>query len=68
MNAKYRAGERVELRLELVYEQYYEIRVGDEYAVQIGSESPWVIFAFIMPEGDVSVEITEVSVDIPGAP
>ncbi|MBQ2805574.1 MAG: hypothetical protein IJF08_00840 [Clostridia bacterium] len=68
LNAKYRAGERVELRLELVYEQYYEIRVGDEYAVQIGSQSPWVIFAFIMPEGDAYVEITEVSVDIPGAP
>lgn len=68
LNAKYRAGERVELRLELVYEQYYEIRVGDEYAVQIGSESPWVIFAFIMPEGDAYVEITEVGVDIPGAP
>lgn len=68
LNAKYRAGERVELRLELVYEQYYKIRVGDEYAVQIGSESPWVIFAFIMPEGDAYVEITEVGVDIPGAP
>ena len=68
LNAKYHAGERVELRLELVYEQYYKIRVGDEYAVQIGSESPWVIFAFIMPEGDAYVEITEVGVDIPGAP
>lgn len=68
LNANYRAGERVELRLELVYEQYYKIRVGDEYAVQIGSESPWVIFAFIMPEGDAYVEIDEVGVDIPGAP
>ncbi len=69
LNAKYRAGERVELRLELVYEQYYEVTVGDERVVQIGSESPWVIFAFIMPEGDAYVEITEVGVDIlPGAP
>lgn len=68
LNAKYRAGERVELRLELVYEQYYEVIVGDDRAVQIGSDSPWVIFAFIMPDGDAYVEITEVSVEIPGAP
>ncbi len=68
LNAKYRAGERVELRLELVYEQYYEVIVGDDRAIQIGSDSPWVIFAFIMPDGDAYVEITEVSVEIPGAP
>ena len=67
INTKYRAGERVELRLQLVYEQYYEVTVGNETAVIIGNEDTYVIYAFIMPEGDAHVQIKEVSVEIPSA-
>lgn len=68
LNTKYRAGERVEIRLQLVYEQYYEVTVGDEKAVMIGNEDTYVIYVFIMPEGDAHVQIKEVSVEIPSAP
>ena len=64
-STKYRAGERVELRLQLVYEQYYEVTAGDEKAVMIGSDDNYVIYAFIMPEGDADVDIKEISVEIP---
>ena len=67
LNTKYRAGERVEIRLQLVYEQYYEVTVGDEKAVMIGNEDTYVIYVFIMPEGDAHVQIKEVSVEIPSA-
>ena len=65
LNTKYRAGERVELRLELVYEQYYDVTVDGKEAVMIGSDDTYVIYAFIMPEGNAFVEIKEVSVEIP---
>jgi hypothetical protein len=68
LNTKYRAGERVEIRLQLVYEQYYEVTVGDEKAVMIGNEDTYVIYVFIMPEGDAHVQIKEVSVETPSAP
>ena len=67
LTAKYRAGDRVELKLELVYEQYYEIGIGDNSAMQIGSDSSYVYYAFIMPEGNAYVQIKEVSVEIPSA-
>ena len=65
INTKYRVGERVELRLELVYEQYYDVTVDGKEAVMIGSDDSYVIYAFIMPEGNAFVEIKEVSVEIP---
>lgn len=65
ISTKYRAGERVELRLEMVFEQYYEVTAADNKAVMIGSDDSYVIYAFIMPEGDARVEIKEVSVEIP---
>ena len=65
ISTKYRAGERVELRLEMVFEQYYEVTVAGNKAVMIGSDDSYVIYAFIMPEGDARVEIKEVSVEIP---
>ena len=68
IDTKYRAGERVELKLELVTEQYYEVIVGDERAVMIGNEDTYVIYAFIMPAGDAHVQIKTVDVDIPSAP
>ena len=64
-NTKYRAGERVEIKLGMVFEQYYEVSVNGEKAVMIGSDDSHVIYAFIMPEGDAFVEIKEVSVEIP---
>ena len=68
INTRYRAGERVELRLQMVFEQYYEVLVNGEKAVMIGSEDTYIIYAFIMPEGDAHVQIKEVSVEIPSAP
>jgi len=68
LDAKYRAGERVELKLELVYEQYYEVNIGSDKATQIGSDPSHIYFAFIMPEGDAHVQIKEVSVEIPNSP
>ena len=67
IDTKYRAGERVELKLELVTEQYYEVIVGDERAVMIGNEDTYVIYAFIMSAEDAHVQIKAVDVDIPSA-
>ena len=65
--AKYRSGERVEIRLQTVTEQYYKVLVNGEEAVMINGNLECTVFAFIMPDKDAEIEITTVSVDIPGA-
>ncbi|MBR2387501.1 MAG: hypothetical protein IKB02_01890 [Clostridia bacterium] len=65
LNTKYRAGERVELKLETVFEQYYEVSVNGEKAVMTGGDFSYATFVFIMPEGEAHVEIKEISVEIP---
>ncbi len=65
LNAKYRSGERVELKLETVFEQYYEVSVNGEKAVMTDGDFSYATFVFIMPEGDAYVEIKEISVEIP---
>ncbi len=66
--AKYRAGERVEIRLQTVTEQYYKVLVNGEEAVMINGSLECAVFAFIMPDKEVEIEITTVPVDIPDAP
>ncbi len=68
ITAKYRAGERVEIRLQTVTEQYYKVLVNGEEAVMINGSLEYAVFAFIMPDKDAEIEITTVSVDIPDAP
>ena len=65
VSTKYRAGERVELKLEMVFEQYYEVIVNGKEAAMIGSDGSYVVYAFIMPDKDTVIEIKEVSVEIP---
>lgn len=64
-NAKYRAGERVELKLAMVTEQYYEVFVNGEEIPMLGWDAYTNVFAFIMPDCDAEIEIKSVPVDIP---
>ena len=64
-SAEFRAGERVELTLDIVTEQYYEVYVNGEQIPMLGWRSGHNVFAFIMPDCDAEIEIISVWVDIP---
>lgn len=68
VNAKYRSGERVEIVLSTVTEQYYRLFVNGKEIPMLTSDLSWSVFAFFMPDGDAHVEIEVVFVDIPEAP
>ena len=67
VNATYRAGETVAIPLETVTEQYYRVFANGEEIQMLSCDLCWSVFAFVMPDEDVYIEIQEVSVDIPEA-
>ncbi len=67
LTAKYRAGERVKIKLHSATEQYYRVYVNGEEMSLIKNDSDYfyTTFAFIMPEGGAEITIETVSVEIP---
>jgi len=58
---KYQGGERVEIKLQLVHDQYYIVCINGESIPMIGSDNVSVIYAFIMPNEDAKIEIKTAS-------
>lgn len=66
LTAKYRAGERVKIRLHSVTEMYYRVSVNGEELNFIKNDiGYYTTFAFIMPDGDAEITIETVWVGIP---
>lgn len=68
MKQSYRAGEKVTIKLPTVTEQYYRLLVNGEEQKQSSNDTEYTYFIFSMPSENSTIEIIEVSVDIPADP